>query len=217
MRAFRMASNRLGFPADHSEVPGVLFIPPADRTIDVPNVKFKSIGVAPEENGVVHFWRRTPPNKWEGSLPQYLYHLRWKDLSAKEAGRPELANNFAPYAEAFRRFVGESKSLEWTVEGDLVIRLADGTTHDLNALSSGEKQVLLIGAEILRWWRPGSLVMIDEPELHLHDLWLSRLYYGLLERQREVGGQVILASQHDGLFSTVDASRTLLLRGKARQ
>ena len=57
-----------------------------------------------------------------------------------------------------------------------MVKIAGSTVaHDFSELSSGEKQVLLITGELLRYWRPGSLILIDEPELHLHSRWQTRL------------------------------------------
>jgi predicted ATPase len=51
---------------------------------------------------------------------------------------------------------------------DFLVRLLDGTTHDINELSSGEKEVLF-GYLRLRNSSPKySIILIDEPELHLN-------------------------------------------------
>jgi predicted ATPase len=51
---------------------------------------------------------------------------------------------------------------------DFLVRLFDGTTHDINELSSGEKEVLF-GYLRLRNSSPKySIILIDEPELHLN-------------------------------------------------
>jgi predicted ATPase len=41
----------------------------------------------------------------------------------------------------------------------------------------------------LRHWRPGSLIMIDEPELHLHPEWQTKLLAALRFWLHERGGQ----------------------------
>lgn len=51
---------------------------------------------------------------------------------------------------------------------DFLVELLDGTTHDINELSSGEKEVLF-GYLRLRNTSPRhSIILIDEPELHLN-------------------------------------------------
>ena len=55
------------------------------------------------------------------------------------------------------------------------VRLADGATHDINELSSGEKEVLF-GYLRLRNTSPrNSTILLDEPELHLNPRLVSRL------------------------------------------
>jgi predicted ATP-dependent endonuclease of OLD family len=78
-------------------------------------------------------------------------------------------------------------------------------------LSRGEKQVLLLSGELLRHWRPGSLILIDDPELHLHAHWQTRLYEALRYWQKERRGQVILSTQSTHLVEIADAAGMVLL------
>ena len=115
-----------------------------------------------------------------------------------------------------QRFFGAAKRFEWDDEGILHVRTADGALHSLDALSSGEKQILLFIAELFRRWTPGSLVLIDEPELHLHESWLATLWRAICELQRERGGQVIVTTQSNYLFGLGEpGTRVLLGRGRA--
>jgi predicted ATP-binding protein involved in virulence len=58
------------------------------------------------------------------------------------------------------------------------------------------------------------LVLIDELELHLHDAWQGRLYEAICAMQRELGGQVLLATQSHSLFEMA-APGTRALLGRA--
>lgn len=140
-----------------------------------------------------------------------MYNLRWEDLNAKEEGRPEDAHHFASYAEAFHRLTEERKSLAFE-GGKLVVRVEGShVAHDLAALSSGERQLLVLLGELLRYWRPGSLILIDEPELHLHARWQTRLYDSLRHWQKERGGQIILATQSAHLVELAGPGTAALL------
>lgn len=86
-----------------------------------------------------------------------------------------------------------------------------GALHPLTELSSGEKQVLIFGAELYRCWRPGSLILIDEPELHMHPTWQAALWLMLERWQKERGGQVIVATQSNYLFGIAEPGTTVLL------
>ncbi len=69
-----------------------------------------------------------------------------------------------------------------------------GRSHPVHMLSSGEKQILLMIAFITRELRPGGMVLIDEPDLHLH-VSLSNAFVSYLKQATaEKNGQLIIAS-----------------------
>jgi ATPase subunit of ABC transporter with duplicated ATPase domains len=191
-------------------IPGAVYIPSEERTFVLPQERFKAAGKSSNLDSFVYRWR--PPEKWEDSLEARLYSARWEDLNAKEEGRPQDAHHFNAYSREFERFFGGAKSLKW-VQGELTVELKNGTQHDLSRLSSGEKQVITLMGEILHRWRPGSLILIDEPELHLHSSWLTRLWEALEYWQRERGGQVIVATQSNHLFQIAEPRTAVLLGG----
>ena len=49
-----------------------------------------------------------------------------------------------------------------------LFRLATGEMLMANRLSAGERSLLINLCMVLRWLGPGGIVLIDEPELHLH-------------------------------------------------
>lgn len=195
-----------------STLPRVLHIP-SERRLVLHNDSYKSPGSLEDNEGF--YYRLSPSDEWNKSLEALLYAARWADLNAKEEGHPEKATNFDSYDKAFQSFFGETKRLTWH-EGKLWVRLADSNTlHPLGDLSSGEKQALVLAAELHRRWRPGSLVLIDEPELHFHPSWQTALWTMLERLQRERGGQVIVATQSNHLFRIAESGTTVLLGGSA--
>jgi ABC-type glutathione transport system ATPase component len=58
-------------------------------------------------------------------------------------------------------------------ERGFIIRISGDETVELqpSRLSSGEQQILVLAHEILFKAKPGTLVLIDEPELSLHVIW----------------------------------------------
>jgi energy-coupling factor transporter ATP-binding protein EcfA2 len=189
-----------------SDLPSTIYLP-SDRALVIPEEPYKAAGnlKAPQ----TFTYRFHAPAKWSESLEAVLYAARWADLNALAAGRTE--HNFDAYAEAFSTFF-EDKRLVWE-DGELVVRVADGSLHALDALSSGEKQVIILVSELLRRWRPGSLVLIDEPESHMHPVWIAKLWRLLKRWQQERGGQVILATQSTQLFGLADVRGKILLGG----
>jgi ABC-type transport system involved in cytochrome c biogenesis ATPase subunit len=181
----------------------------SDRRLSLPSPTYKSPGqmAAPSEFS----YESRPVGSWEQSIEAVLYAARWADLNAKEEGRPEEATHFESYSRAFQAFFGDSKSLAWE-HGELTVRIADtGVTHPLAELSSGEQQVILMMADLYRHWRPGSLVLIDEPELHFHATWQTRLWLMLAKWHDERGGQVIVTTQSTHLFGVAEPGTTVLL------
>lgn len=198
-------------------LPGLVFVPADDRDLIVPTVTYRAPGQLTEAVSFVEEWGRLAPGQWSGSTIELLYSARWADLNAREAGSPQLANSFERYVKAFNDITGASKNLGWTARGELVVELGDGSTHPVDDLSAGERQLLLLLAELRRLWRPGSLVLIDEPELHLHDRWQARLLDVLVGMQQELGGQVIMATQSQSLFEMAGlGTRVLLGRDRLR-
>jgi predicted ATPase len=194
---------------DGSDLPRLVYFP-TDRQLVIPDEQYKAAGRLNGSGGFVH--RFQPAAKWSESIEAVLYSARWADLNAKEQGRPGDATHFESYSNAFEGFFGATKKLVWTPDGELVVQVADGVaSHPINELSSGEKQVLLFCAELYRRWKPGSLILIDEPELHFHPSWQTTLWT-LLERwQKERGGQVIVATQSSHLFGIAEPGTTVLL------
>lgn len=194
--------------------PRLVLMPSDDRDLVVPKVKYKAPGVLQDTLGFIAAWERTGPQQWAGSIVELLFSARWADLNAKEEGHPHDATNFDSYARAFADLMGGTKKLAWTRKGDLVVELEGGTVHDLSELSSGERQALVLLAELRRRWKPGSLVLIDELELHLHDAWQGKMLDILTAMQKRLGGQVVITTQSHSLFEMAAlGTRALLGRG----
>jgi ABC-type lipoprotein export system ATPase subunit len=82
----------------------------------------------------------------------------------------------------------------------LQVRLKDGQTHYIEELSAGERQCLIMIFMVTRWLMPGGIVLIDEPDLHLH-VSLQRHFIHTVEKivhARE--GQLIVTSHSPTLW-----------------
>ena len=85
----------------------------------------------------------------------------------------------------------------------------EGPEYVAAQLSDGERNVLLIAASVLTA-PPGSLLLIDEPERHLHRSIIAPLLRTLFERRKDCA---FVVSTHDvGLALESVESRALLLR-----
>jgi len=106
----------------------------------------------------------------------YIKEILAEQAGETTAGRESLSNTLK---ELFRTFFPGKEFLgpQPTPEGTLMfpVKTLDGATHDLNELSAGEKEVLY-GYLRLRNSAPKfSVILLDEPELHLN----PRLIKGL--------------------------------------
>ena len=75
-----------------------------------------------------------------------------------------------------------------------------GGSHGLDDLSAGEHQILIQLYLVSRWLQKGGVVMIDEPDLHLHPSLLSLFLSTLEQLVLKRGGQLILTSHNPELW-----------------
>lgn len=215
------ANHPLGKPFDQAEIfragldearnqldgeyPRV-FLLPSQRRLVIPNTKRKHAGMGIRALPLVDRWHE--PESWDASFEAFLYDLRWQDLNAKEQG--QSSQLFKNYTVDLPEITQGRKRFSWD-GGVLQIQLNNGTRHPLEALSSGEQQILLMMGELRRRWSPGSLVLIDEPELHLHQSMQEALLSAMRSLLAERGGQLWLATQSNHLFDMAKPGEAALL------
>ena len=101
--------------------------------------------------------------------------------------------------------------IEISIENDeqIVARRLGSAPYSIAELSDGERNALLIGANVLTA-APGTVIIIDEPERHLHRSIISPLMSTLFQRRVDC---VFVISTHD-VFLPLDSTEaaTLLIR-----
>lgn len=203
---------RRSFPTKNEKIalPSVVYFP-SQRAFEIPSTTYRYAGKPDVARPFYHRW--SAPKSWRDSLEAQLYAARWEDLNAREEGRPDDATHFQRYVSAFERVTQGRKTLVWK-GGELFVLLKEQERlHGLDGLSSGEKQMLIFSAELRRWWYPGSLILIDEPELHLHARWQELLVSLLRDWQQELGGQVILSTLSQVIFDAFSPEEQFRLPG----
>lgn len=203
---------RRSFPTKNESIalPSVVYFP-SQRAFEIPSTAYRYAGKPDVARPFFHHW--SAPKAWRDSLEAQLYAARWEDLNAREEGRPEDAVHFERYVSAFERVTQGRKTLVWR-GGELFVLLREQELfHSLGELSSGEKQMLIFSAELRRWWYPGSLILIDEPELHMHTHWQELLVGLLKDWQAELGGQVIMSTLSQTIFEAFPEGSRFHLNG----
>jgi len=194
-RLQRLIENVLG---KRQDLPNIVYLESETRVLLPLSEKF-SVQPEPEEFRWLARYELTTSRK--GSLQNYLYNLKVVDEVAFES-IVEEANKFL----IGKRLNGFDKRT-----GDLMVKIDGGGRHPITDLSSGEKQVLLMLATITRWLRPGGIVLIDEPDLHLHSS-LTTAFVGHLRRMvAEKSGQLIIASHAPELLQDFTTSHRVEL------
>lgn len=129
---------------------------------------------------------------WADSLDNLLVWLYWLD-SDRENGRFKRAQDIINK----RVFEGTSKFLKGIRKTPPEAIVQNGESeHRLDRLSSGEKNLvqlfLRIGAHMTR----NTIILIDEPEVHLHPRWQHRLMRHMKEFLKDNPGCTIIAATH---------------------
>lgn len=147
--------------------------------------------LAPDESK--QFRLSSLENKFE-SLKDQLAALALEDLFLwQETGEPR--DSLASLKELFHRLFASKRFLRVLPSRDGVrfdIETPDGV-HDIDLLSSGEKEVFMVFATLLLLAPQSSVIMYDEPELHLHGA-VERQIAGELLRLSEVPNQILVTT-----------------------
>lgn len=193
--AERLTKNILG---KEDDLPNILYLESETRILPTLTERFSTL---PEPQEYHWLARYEPTTSRKGSLQNYLYNLKVVDEKTFEKIIQQV-NNF---------LIGKQLDQFDPKTGSLMVNIASGGKHPIEELSSGEKQVLLMLAMVTRWFRPGGILLIDEPDLHLHESLTTAFVKHLQRIITEKNGQLILASHAPALRRDFTESQTLRL------
>jgi predicted ATPase len=89
------------------------------------------------------------------------------------------------------------KSIELNQRNELIAKLSSGEPFNLEDLSSGEKQLIIILGEALLQQGSTSIYLADEPELSLHVAWQEQLVSSI--RELNSNAQLVFATHSPGI------------------
>jgi predicted ATP-binding protein involved in virulence len=90
-----------------------------------------------------------------------------------------------------------------------VFKNSSGNAFDINALSSGEKQLFVRALSLKMLKAANSIILIDEPEISLHPKWQQRI----LKTYQKMGqnNQIFVATHSPHILSSVATEHVFLL------
>lgn len=132
----------------------------------------------------------------------YFREKLLEDAGTTVSGRTRLSETLHELFGAFfpgKQFLGPQPSADGTLEFN--VQTDSGAVHDINELSSGEKELLFGYLRLHNTAPRNSILLIDEPELHLN----PRLTQGLPEFYHQYlgkafGNQLWLVTHSDAIL-----------------
>ena len=165
----------------------------------------KDAGFEPEIPARMKF----PPSRYDIAKDRQGY----VDLTASISEYVRRNYTLAESVIIFKDIVNEffiDKSVTVSENGKIGITMNNGMSLPLQRLSSGEKQILIMFYALLFHAEPGSIVILDEPEISLHVCWQQKLgrYYNDICRVRDI--QMIVATHSPQVIHDMwDSAREL--------
>lgn len=136
---------------------------------------------------------RFPPSRYDIIEDREKYESLAYSISEYVDRNYQFAESIIVYKDIVNN-IYLNKSIDIDSNGKIHVTMNNGTSLPINKLSSGEVQILLIFYYILFHANPGSVVILDEPEISLHVSWQQVLgdYFRDICRVRNI--QIIVAT-----------------------
>jgi ABC-type branched-subunit amino acid transport system ATPase component len=198
---------------------------PADRPTgrgEAPQINPALIGEEQRENlrnQVVSSYAQTRGYVGVGGIAPLLATADYLDFLAEREGR-ERAGDFEAITGPFFEATGKEIELPRVDHGSphgasIRVRTLAGTEHTLDQLSSGEQEVLALSYFVRRLSARGGVLLIDEPELHLHPA-LQRAFFADLSAIAD-RAQVCIVTHSPRLVTAASLPGVLHVRPAGRE
>jgi AAA15 family ATPase/GTPase len=200
--------QRMILTGDKVDGPNILWLDAEERRWVKPK---RNIGKSlPEPLNLRWLYRYQATEDWKGQLEASLVNLKVTQLQT-----------FHKVIRDLNRFL-IGKEIEADIkpgENRLYVKIKNqsGYRHTLDWLSAGEHQVLILIYSISRWLQPGGVLLIDEPDLHLHPSLLNRLVSRLEHLAGEKNAQLIITSHATVLWQRYDSKGKRIVLGEGSQ
>jgi ABC-type transport system involved in cytochrome c biogenesis ATPase subunit len=197
----QVQKERLTLGVDHAEkLPNLVFLEADTRTILTPLTQNPDVYTEALYQWLVTYEAR---ERWTGHIEAMLRNLKIRDPKLFSQTVLQISNFF----EGEKRITDFDDNLRLQVQMGRYKR----DSHPIDDLSAGEKQCLIQMFMVSRWLMDGGIVLIDEPDLHLH-VSLQRQFIHELERVvLAKGGQLIVTSHSPTLWEEYHARQRIEL------
>lgn len=183
--ALNSLKERLQVGANAREsLPNLLFMEAETRSIITPQkANTREVYSEPLYQWYITYEAR---DRWDGHIETMLRNLKIRNAKA-----------FAEVIDRVSQFLGPEKRLT-DFDDNLRLQVQIGkkksNSHYIDELSEGERQCLILMFMVSRWLNKGGIVLIDEPDLHLHVSLQREFIHALEGIVKGKGGQMIVTS-----------------------
>ncbi|MCE7990046.1 MAG: hypothetical protein DYG89_53555 [Caldilinea sp. CFX5] len=191
------------------DYPSCIYFPSENRQLQ----RKKAGQVIAEPTPYQWVYRFADSQQWPGSLESFLVAIYFRDLISLsedhqhtngQNGKVHNGGEFRQFTTIINRFLANKQIVGVDRQTFRIqVQGANGQTYGIDQLSSGEKQILLLLGEIQRRIRRGSIVLIDEPELHLHPKWQRQLVRALTDFCAAFDAQLIMTTHSEEIAHAV--------------
>jgi len=204
---WREARHRMLVTQDPSEIPNIIYLDAEARRWVAPR---KRVGDFLSDKTEKR-WLTTyeVSEDWEGQIENQLINIKLVDT-----------DKFNDIVKDMNQFFAD-KEIDPTIRPEdqnrLRIQFKNNPErwHRLDELSSGERQVLIILFTVSRWMEKGGIVLIDEPDLHLHPSLIASMLGALEKIVKKRNGQLIITSHTADVWNRYETiGKRIVLGGK---
>jgi predicted ATPase len=199
------------------DYPSCIYFPSENRQLQ----RKKAGQVVAEPTPYQWVYRFADSQQWPGSLESFLVAMYFRDLISLNEdhhhtnghnGKVHNSGEFKQFTTIINRFLSNKQIIGVDRQTFRIqVQGANGQPYGIDQLSSGEKQILLLLGEIQRRIRRGSIVLIDEPELHLHPRWQRQLVQALTDFCATYDAQLIMTTHSEEIAHAVYEHELILL------
>jgi hypothetical protein len=119
---------------------------------------------------------------------------------------------------AVKRLFGVELLVPQTPGGQIVCeyqQLQNGPSFDLLSAGSGFQQVVLLLACLFT--RRGSVVLVDEPDAHLHVFLQDTIFHELRKAAAGTNSQLVIATHSEVIFNSAEPTQVCVMMGQPRR